>query len=152
MGNGIETLDRYIVEVTPEEGTQFGGLEQVDVKWVFEVGGSIRSEEEGSSVIGQHTGQLADVTLRIAEMLDEMRRTCPLEAPFRQAEGKGVHLTHRKAGTRPMRSGEGDCVGTVVNAHDRSIVGQETRRFETLPTPDIEHRSGTHPFDHRAVA
>ena len=66
-------------------------VEQVEVEGVLEVGRPVGGQEERRAVVGQHPGDLGHVALGPGEVLDQMRRADPVEAPVGQAQGPGVH-------------------------------------------------------------
>ncbi len=149
--DGVEALDLHVVEVPLEEVPQLGGLEEVDVEGVLEIGRGVGGEEEDGPVVGQYPGQLPDMALGVVEVLDQVRGTGPPEAGCGVAQGERVHLGHPETGRRPPLLGELHGVGAVVGPEHRPILRDEAHRLEPLAATHIEHGPVTQALDDRPV-
>jgi hypothetical protein len=143
-----EPIDLYNVEIFVEELSEHVQRKQVDMEWVLKIGWGVRCQHDKSTPRSQDASNFGNMSLRVSEMFDDVRRTHPVERICLKRELSGVS-THR---TIDDSLSEPGCSDVVVKADHRPISAGEQSRFGADTASDIKANATSDAFANELVS
>ena len=126
--------DLGCIEVFVEEFAEHIQRKQVNVKWILEVSWSVGRQHNKPAAWPQYASDLGDMSLGVSEMLNDVRRTNPVERICSKRELSGISAHHAVDGDLS----EAGCSEVIVKADHRSVISGKQLRFGTDAATDIE--------------
>jgi hypothetical protein len=127
-------VDFRSIEVFVEEFAEHVQRKQVNMEWILEVSWSVRRQHYKPAPRSQYASDLGDMSLGVSEMLNDVRRTHPVERICSKRKLSGISAHHAVDGGLS----EAGCSEVIVKADHRSVVSGEQLRFGTDAASDIE--------------
>ena len=127
-------VDLRSIEVFVEEFAEHVQRKKVNMEWILEVSWSVRRQHNKPAAWSQYASDLGDMSLRVSEMLNDVRRTHPVERICSKWKLSGISAHHAFDGDLS----EAGCSEVIVKADHRSVVSGEQPRFGTDAASDIE--------------